>query len=43
MALTSSWPVTNTSTPPLRLGCASSELMWCLHAWNGSDVSLPMI
>lgn len=29
--LTSSCPVTNTSTPPLRLGCASSELMWCLH------------
>ncbi len=40
---TSSCPVTNTSTPPLRLGCASSELMWCLHCWKGSEVSFCMI
>ena len=28
---TSSWPVTNTMRPPEWDGCASMELIWCLH------------
>lgn len=35
--------MTKTRMPPLTLGCASRLEMWCLQAWKGRPVSLPMI